>query len=100
MRRISEVVACYAGHPFSQAGFLLFCAIWWALGGSLLALTTVLSILAITLSQMVLAGQQRDTLALKLQIAELVHAVPGARDEVADADRLSEDEIERLREGK
>lgn len=63
----------------------------------MLALTTLLSVLAITLSQMVLASQRREAAASKAQMAELIHAIPGARDDLADADKLTEAQIRELR---
>lgn len=94
---VSERVATLSGYPMAQAGFLAACVVWWAVGGDMLALTTVLSVVAITLSQMVLSSQRREAAALKAQMAELVKAVPDARDELADADKLTEREITELR---
>jgi low affinity Fe/Cu permease len=96
--RLSERIAASSGHPLAQGAFLLVCVLWWLLGGDMLVLTTLLSVVAITLSQMVLASQRREAAALKLQMAELVRALPGARNEIAEADKLSEREIEELRQ--
>ena len=61
--KLSCIVAAYAGHPLAQLGFLVFCLLWWAFGGDMLALTTILSIIAITMTQMVLASQYKITKA-------------------------------------
>lgn len=95
---IAERISTFAGRPAAQIGFLTFCVAWWALGGDMLTLTTVLSVIAITLSQMVLQAQTHDAAAIRAQMAELVKAAPGARDELADADKLTTAEIEEMRE--
>ncbi len=61
--RISDGVANVAGHPMAQFVLVLFCLAWFLLplGDKATAvLTLVLSVMAITLTQMVL-NQQNDT---------------------------------------
>lgn len=53
---------------------------------------------AITLTQMVLNQQKRHDAALHLKIDELIHAMKGARDEIAGIENKSEAELEALRE--
>ena len=60
-------------------------------------LALVLSVLAITLTQMVLNQQKRHEVALHLKIDELIHAMKGARDEVMGIESKSEVELEALR---
>jgi hypothetical protein len=55
--RISEWVSNLAAQPFVQIGFVIFCLAWFALGLSTNLLTAALSIIAITLTQMVLNRQ-------------------------------------------
>ena len=55
---VSEGVASAAAHPLSQAALIAFCALWWALHLPTDVLTATLSILAITLTQMVLNRQK------------------------------------------
>lgn len=55
---------------------------------------------AFTGFQMVLAGQMVERAANAAQQAELVHATPGADDEMADADKMTLGEIEERREEK
>lgn len=97
--RFSDIGANLAGHPIALIGVILFCAVFFlALGDSATAaLTLVLSVLAITLTQMVLNQQKRHEAALHLKIDELVHAMRGARDEVMGIENKSEDELEALR---
>ena len=98
--RISDGVANVAGHPMAQIVLVLFCLAWFLLplGDQATAvLTLVLSVLAITLTQMVLNQQKRHEAALHLKIDELIHAMKGARDEVMGIETASEAELEALR---
>lgn len=103
---ISEKVANAAGHPFAQVGVILVCAAWFLLGLRVDILTAALSILAITLTQMVLNRQdekEKDThrrdVALHAKLDELVHASKRARDELAGIeDSLGEEEIAALKQ--
>src|SRR6185369_13441634 len=53
-----ELVANAAAQPLCQAGVITFCILWWASGLPTDVLTATLSILAITLTQMVLNRQK------------------------------------------
>jgi low affinity Fe/Cu permease len=102
---LSEKVADIAAHPFAQAGLVLVCAAWFLLAWRVDWLTAVLSILAITLTQMVLNRQRerekeahRRDVALHAKLDELLIASKRARDELAGIEELEEDEIEELKE--
>lgn len=98
--RLCDVVANVAGHPLALIGVILFCLAWFLLplGDSATAvLTLVLSVLAITLTQMVLNQQKRHEVALHLKIDELIHAMRGARDDLMGVESKSEAELEALR---
>ncbi len=103
---ISEKVADFAGHPFAQIGIFLVCAAWFLLGLRVDILTLALSILAITLTQMVLNRQDtkeldahRRDVALHAKLDELLHASREARDDLAGIEEsLDEEEIAELRE--
>ncbi len=101
---ISEKVADFAANPLAQIGLIVFCAVWFWARLPVDILTAALSILAITLTQMVLnkqnqreADAHRRDLALHAKIDELVHASSRARDEIAGIEELEEDEIEQLK---
>ena len=103
---ISEIVASVAAHPFAQVGLILVCAAWFLLALRVDILTAALSILAITLTQMVLNRQQereadahRRDVALHAKLDELLHASRRARDELAGVEELEEEEIEALKNG-
>jgi low affinity Fe/Cu permease len=102
---LSEKVADVSAHPFAQAGLVLVCVLWFALAWRVDWLTAGLSILAITLTQMVLNRQNerekvahRRDVALHAKLDELLHASRRARDELAGIEELEEEEIERLKE--
>ncbi|MES2988008.1 MAG: low affinity iron permease family protein [Pseudomonadota bacterium] len=98
--RFSDRGANVAGHPLALIGVIVFCLAWFLLplGGSATAvLTLVLSVMAITLTQMVLNQQKRHETALHMKIDELIHAMRGARDEVMGIEHKSEVELEKLR---
>ena len=102
---ISERVADFSAHPFAQLGLVLVCVAWFALDWRVDWLTAVLSILAITLTQMVLNRQHerekeahRRDLALHAKLDELVLASKRARDELAGIEELEEEEIEEIKE--
>lgn len=101
---LSAQVADLAANPLAQLAVILFCVGWFALGLPVEILTAALSILAITLSQMVLnkqndreADAHRRDVALHAKIDELVYSSRRARDEIAGIEELEEDEIERLK---
>lgn len=103
--RLSEGTSRLFAHPYMQFGVLLFCGAWFAerLDDSLL--TAALSVVAITLTQMVLNGQyareteaHRRDLAMHAKLDELIMATKRARDEMAGIEDLEEDEIRLLTE--
>lgn len=97
---ISDWGANLAGHPGALIGVVVFCVAWFLLplgNAATAVLTLVLSVLAITLTQMVLNQQRRHEAALHLKIDELIHAVTGARDEIMGIETKSEAELEALR---
>lgn len=104
--RLSEAVARLFAHPFMHVGVIAFCAAWFGLGLPTDLLTAALSILAITLAQMVLNGQfdreadaHRRDVAMHAKLDELIKATKRARNELAGIEEaLDEEEIRELRE--
>lgn len=101
---LSGKVSDVAAHPFAQIGFLILCGAWFVLNLGVDIFTAALSILAISLSQMVLNRQQererdahRRDVALHAKLDELLHASRRARDELAGIEELEEEEIARLK---
>ncbi|NJC04612.1 low affinity Fe/Cu permease [Sphingomonas kaistensis] len=104
--RLSEAVARLFAHPIMHIVVIIFCCAWFAVGLPTDLLTAALSILAITLAQMVLNGQydreaeaHRRDVAMHAKLDELIHATKRARDEMAGIEEeLDEKEIRELRE--
>jgi low affinity Fe/Cu permease len=103
--RISAWVSDFSAHPYVQLGLVAFCISWFALGLDTNLLTAALSILAITLTQMVLNRQNereaeahRRDVAMHAKLDELIIAVRRANNEMAGIEELPEEAIEELRE--
>ena len=102
---VSAAGARIAGEPISQVAFILICVAWFIAGWNVNTLTAGLSILAITLTQMVLNSQgerekeaHRRDVALHAKLDELLHASRRARDELAGIEELTEEQIVKLRQ--
>lgn len=102
---ISAWVSDLSAHPYAQMGVIAICVGWFALGLGTDLLTAALSILAISLSQMVLHRQnereaeaRRRDVAMHLKLDELIIAVRRAHNELAGIEDLPEEVIEELRE--
>jgi len=103
---VSSLVADLAANPFAQVGFVLLCVAWFWFDLNVNVLTAALSILAITLTQMVLNSQQererdahRRDVALHAKLDELLLASRRARNELAGIEELEEEEIAKLKNG-
>jgi low affinity Fe/Cu permease len=101
---ISSWVSDIAANPFAQLGVVVICVAWFAMGLNTNVLTAVLSILAISLTQMVLNRQNereaeahRRDVAMHAKLDELVIASQQARNEMAGIEELDEAEIEDLK---
>jgi low affinity Fe/Cu permease len=104
--KVSGIVSDLAADPIAQVGFVLLCLLWFQLGLAVNVLTAALSIMAITLTQMVLNRQQerereahRRDVALHAKLDELLLSSRRARDELAGIEELEEEEIEKLKNG-
>ena len=103
--RVSAWTADVFAHPYMQVGVIVFCIAWFALGLKTDLLTAALSILAITLTQMVLNSQKerecddhRRNVATHAKLDELLIAMKGARDEMAGIEEFDESEIVEMKE--
>lgn len=101
---ISKSVADAAAQPLSQAALIGFCVVWWSSGLPTAELTATLSIMAITLTQMVLNRQKlreedarRRDVAMHAKLDELLRAEKYARKELAGIEELETEEITALK---
>jgi low affinity Fe/Cu permease len=102
--RISVWVANAAAQPLTQAVVIVLCLAWWTVGLPTDVLTAALSILAITLTQMVLNSQRereeddrRRDIAMHAKLDELLRAERFARKELTGIEELEEEEIAALK---
>lgn len=98
--RICGRAADFSGHPLAILLVAVFCAVWFIVGGPKdeNLLTLILSVAAITLTQMVLNGQRRSERAMHLKMDELIIALEGARNEIAGIEARSIEELEQFAE--
>ena len=101
---VSKWVADAAAQPLSQAAVIAFCVAWWSSGLPTAELTATLSIMAITLTQMVLNRQKlreedahRRDVAMHAKLDELLRAEKYARNELAGIEELETEEIAALK---
>ena len=101
---VSGWVADAAANPLCQAIVIAFCVLWWAWGLPTDILTATLSIVAITLTQMVLNRQKlrdedahRRDVAMHAKLDELLRAEKFARKELAGIEELEAEEIAALK---
>src|SRR3954464_9259269 len=102
---VSGAVADFTADPMAQVAFVLLCLAWFWLGLNVNVLTAALSILAITLTQMVLNSQQererdahRRDVALHAKLDELLMASRRARDELAGVGGLEEEQTREVKD--
>jgi low affinity Fe/Cu permease len=103
--RLASRTAQLAGKPVT---FLIAVAVvlGWAVSGPLfgfsdtwqLVINTSTTIITFLMVFLIQNTQNRDTLALQLKLAELIIAMRGAKDDLATAEDLSEEDLERLHE--
>lgn len=103
--RVSGWVADVAGHPFAQIGFLIICVSWFLVGWNVNLLTAALSILAITLTQMVLSRQnereiddRRRDVAMHAKLDELIAVTKPAKNAFVGIEEKEEEEIVQLKQ--
>ena len=102
---VSAWVSDVFAHPVVQLGFILLCIVWFVSGWPTDLLTAALSIMAITLTQMVLNRQNereaeahRRDIAMHAKLDELIIAVTHAHNDLAGIEDLPEDVIVELKE--
>lgn len=102
---VSDKVSDVFAHPYAQVLFILVCAAWFTAGLNVNILTAALSIIAITLTQMVLNRQnereiddRRRDVAMHAKLDELIAATRRARNELVGLEEKDEEEIVQLKE--
>jgi low affinity Fe/Cu permease len=102
---VSSWVSDLSAHPFAQIVVILLCVAWFLIGWNVNLLTATLSILAITLSQMVLNRQKereidahRRDVAMHAKLDELIAVSRRARNDLVGVEERDEEEIVQLKE--
>jgi low affinity Fe/Cu permease len=102
---VSDRVSDTFAHPYAQIAFLVVCVAWFAAGWNVNILTAALSIIAITLTQMVLNSQNereiddhRRDVAMHAKLDELIAANRSAKNEFVGIEEREEQEIVHLKE--
>jgi low affinity Fe/Cu permease len=103
--KVSAWVSDMFAHPTTQIGFIVLCVAWFLSGWPNDLLTAALSIMAITLTQMVLNRQnERETeahrrdVAMHAKLDELIISVRLAHNDMAGIEELPEEVIVDLKE--
>jgi low affinity Fe/Cu permease len=101
--RFAVDVAHWSGKPLAFVIAASLVVIWAATGPLFgfsdtwqLVINTSTTIITFLMVFLIQSTQNRDTLALQIKLAELIHAVGGAKNRLAAAEDLSDEELERL----
>lgn len=101
--RFAIEVAHWSGKPLAFVIAASLVVIWAATGPLFgfsdtwqLVINTSTTIITFLMVFLIQNTQNRDTLALQIKLAELIHAVGGAKNQLAAAEDLSDEELDRL----
>ena len=102
--RFASACAYWIGHPVAFVAACVACVAWGVCGPFFdysdtwqLIANTSTTIVTFLMLFVIQHTQNRDTLATRVQLDELIRAVEGARNWFAGIDTKSEEELERLR---
>jgi low affinity Fe/Cu permease len=102
---VSDKVSDLFAHPYAQVAFLVVCIAWFIVGWNVNVLTATLSIMAITLTQMVLNSQNereiddhRRDVAMHAKLDELIAASQRAKNDFVAIEERAEEEIVDMKE--
>jgi low affinity Fe/Cu permease len=96
-------IAHWSGKPLTFSIAVILVLIWAASGPVFgfsdtwqLVINTSTTIITFLMVFLIQNTQNRDTLALQIKLAELLHAVRGAKTQLATVEELSDEELEQL----
>ena len=104
-RRLAIMTAEICGKPVTFAAAVFIVAVWGVTGPMFhfsdtwqLVINTGTTIVTFLMVFLIQATQNRDTTAIQLKLDELIIATKTARDRIAAAEDLSDEELEALKE--
>ena len=104
-REFADRTAEIAGSPWAFFFVVAITAIWLAAGPAFhfsntwqLTMNTLASQVTFLIAFLLQNTQNRDTTSLQLKLDELIRASEGARNQLVSLERLSDDELARLKE--
>lgn len=96
-------VSAFTGSPYAFIMAVLMIAVWivWAApqkfsGDSQMPVNTITTIITFLMVFLIQCSQNRDTQAIHLKLKELITAVPQARDNIGDVEKLDHEEIQEI----
>src|ERR1700687_3405992 len=104
-RRFADEIAEVAGSPWAFVIVVVLTLVWLAAGPAFhfsdtwqLTMNTAASQVTFLIAFLLQNTQNRDTRALQLKLDELIRATHGARTSLVNLERLSDEELARLKE--
>lgn len=101
--RLTRLVERGVGSPWAFAGALLIVVVWAAAGPALgysdtwqLTINTGTTIVTFLMVFLIQGAQNRGERAIHLKLDELIRAQVTARNELIDAERLTDEELDKL----
>jgi low affinity Fe/Cu permease len=101
----AQTAARWAGKPHTFIGAVLVVAVWALLGPLFgfseswqLFINTTTTIVTFLMVFLIQSSQNRDTAAVQVKLAELILQMPGAPNQLADAEDMSEKQLDHLHE--
>jgi low affinity Fe/Cu permease len=103
--RLAMQTAALSGKPAAFLAAVVVVAVWGLIGPLFhysdtwqLVINTGTTIVTFLIVFLIQATQNRDTLALQIKLSELILALEGARNELADVERKSDGALEDIAE--
>ena len=104
-RVFADKTAEVTGSPWASFVVVVITALWLAVGPAMhfsntwqLTMNTLASQVTFLIAFLLQNTQNRDTQALQLKLDELLRATAGARTSLVNLERLSDEELSRLKE--
>jgi low affinity Fe/Cu permease len=101
----AQTASRWTGKPIAFAAALSLVVLWGVTGPLFgfsetwqLFINTTTTIVTFLMVFLIQSSQNRDTLAIQVKLAEIILRMPGAPDQLADAEDMSEKQLDELHE--